>query len=118
MLIWTTTIFVEHFVLLSDKIPYFISFVPHLRPNDGGGAYIIRTLIKYWFFDNKLHIIVDSKFGSFSLLAEITQWSGTTTIFLPFNECQKLNLLFAYNFSVNYFRICIKNSIIFQFNTK
>jgi hypothetical protein len=39
-------------------------------------------------------------------------------MFLLSNKCQKLNLLFAYNFLVNYWRIYIKNGIIFSVQCK
>ena len=119
MMIWTMATYVSHSVLTNGKLPYFLILVPHLKPNDGGGVNAIHIMMKNWSFERKPHIVADSGFGSFSLLAEITQWGGTATLSLPINECQRLNLLLGYNLPVGYWRACINSQgVIFSAQCK
>ena len=119
MLIWTMATYVEHPTIPNGKLPYFMMLVPHLKPNDGGGANAICTVIKVWPLERKPHIVADSGFGSFSLLTEIAEWGGTATLSIPTNECQKLDVLLSYNLPLNHWRAVINaKGFIFSISKK
>ena len=77
--------------------------------------YATQVMMKNW--PNSLpkpHVVADSGYGSFSLLAEIAQWEGYATMSIPSNECQKLSNLLGYNLPLDHWRVCIKNKVIFS----
>lgn len=113
-MIWTIATFVEHPSNKESKLPYFIQFVPHLKPNDGGTCFVITELIKNWQFDVKTHVVADSGHGSFSVINQITQWGGVATMSLASNECQQLDKSVAYNLELNKWRAAANKQIIFS----
>jgi hypothetical protein len=111
--------YVAHPTISSGKLPYFIMLVPHLKPNDGGGANAVRSMMKNWPLEKKPHIVADSGFGSFPLLTEIAEWGGTATLSIPTNECQKLDVLLSYNLPLNHWRAIInEKGFIFSVSKK
>jgi len=119
MLMWTMATFVEHPSILNQKLPYFIELVPHLKPNDGGGAYAVEIMMKRWRFANKPHIVTDSGFGSFPLIKKIIQWGGFATMSIPSGETQNLTPFIAHNLPLNRWRACInEQGIILAIRTQ
>ncbi len=116
MLIWTVATFVEHPVKTKQKIPYFVQFIPHLKPNDGGTTFATQVFMRNWSAEmKKPHIVADAGFGSFQLMEEITKWGGTATMSIATNECKQLDVLMGWNLPKDHWRACINgNGVIFS----
>ncbi len=80
MLIRNACTYVAYPGTMSGKLPFFVFFMPHLRPNDGGGLFFlvlliniefaaVQKLMNWWPSSKpKPHIVADAGYGSFALL--------------------------------------------------
>lgn len=109
LVLFTAATEVDHPTIPNKKLPFFIDIEPHIKREDGTFDTAARKIVERWSFSTPMHAVLDSGFGSFSLLDFIASKGGTATMSIGSNDAGYLGSMLSYNLPVEKWRAALND---------